>query len=225
MRQPIIVRDVDQSSQEWADMRTGIPTASEFGSIVTAAQCKRSSGANGYRAELVAECYGECRDISSIDMENGAAAEQFARAGYEFLRGVEIEEVGFVYGDDSKTYGCSPDGLSVCGAGGVELKCPKLKTVIKYSQLSGIPSAYLPQVYGCLWVTGREWWDFYCHSVHDAIPAVWHRVTREDKHYRKWAGVFEEALPEFLSALDDLRARCGLARFGEGPVVPESKVW
>lgn len=26
--------------------------------------------------------------------------------------------------------------------------------------MSGVPAEYIPQIQGCMWVTGRQWWHF-----------------------------------------------------------------
>ena len=49
---------------------------------------------------------------------------QVARSIFEFKKGVEVKEVGFIYKDENKRAGISPDGLLVGVDEGLELKCP-----------------------------------------------------------------------------------------------------
>jgi hypothetical protein len=158
-----------QISPEWWEARRGIPTASNFSKIMTPKTMKLSSQCEEYIAELIAEqiCLTpnyfteQGRPITKA-MTDGIDNEPEARRFYEMEKNSTVQQVGFITTDDGR-FGCSPDGL-VGEDGGLELKCPMLKTQVRYYLNGGIPDEYITQVHGSLIVTGRKWWDFlsYC---------------------------------------------------------------
>lgn len=161
--------DCIQGSPFWFDVRRGIPSASNFDRIITAKTMKPSAQQDDYVAELIAELSGltppwirEEGGIPNAAMKNGTNYEPEARRFYEFSRNVEVQQVGFCV-HDCGHYGCSPDGL-IGEDGGLELKCPLLKTQARYLIDGGLPSDYRAQVHGALLVTGREWWDFMSYA-------------------------------------------------------------
>lgn len=158
--------ECQQYSPEWWEARRGIPTASAFDRIITPGG-KLSAQADDYIAELIGDrvCltpnFLTERPVSRA-MANGTDCEPQARSWYE-LEHAEVQQVGFVVTDDLR-FGCSPDGL-VGSDGLLELKCPTLKTQVKYL-LAGpvLPPEYKPQVHGQLFVTGRAWVDFVSYA-------------------------------------------------------------
>jgi len=114
----VIVFDFKQGSPEWLAIRTGIPTASRFGNILTAKTRKPSASAARYMCDLIAErIIGSPVDTASSEfMLRGSAMESEAVSAYEFEHDCECREVGFVM-DDSRRWGCSPDRLG--GGGGL----------------------------------------------------------------------------------------------------------
>jgi hypothetical protein len=44
---------------------------------------------------------------------------------------------------------------------------------------------YWQQIQGCMWVTGRQWWDFFAY--HPEMPHVLVRVERDDEYIAKLA--------------------------------------
>lgn len=154
-----IINDIEQGSPEWHAIRAGIPTASSFGKIVKANGSK-SDQAKTYIYQLAGErLLGRTEEgYKSEWMERGNEVEGEARALYEFISGNDVDQVGFIKMDEPSC-GCSPDGL-IGEDGGLEIKCPKLSTHIKYALAGKLPSDYHRQVMGSLFVSGRKWWDF-----------------------------------------------------------------
>lgn len=205
--------DVEQGSEEWLECRRGIPTASNFGRILTPKTGKPSTQAMGYVCELVAERYycGSMDDLTgpaTAAMRNGLQMEPEARRWYEMQRGVRVDQVGFTTTDDGRM-GASPDAL-VGDDGGVEIKCPMGKTQIQRLLDKELPSEYAPQVHGCMIVTGRRWWDFM--SYFPGLPELLIRV--------EWNGYTDKlsrALDDFLKMYSDTLARLNLPE----PAKPE----
>ena len=190
--------DFPQGSPEWHAARLGIPTASNFGRIITPGG-KPSATADAYMHELLAErMLGFPLNTESVDfMERGKALESQAIAFYELQRGVDTEAVGFYLTDDGRA-GCSPDRL-VGGEGGLEIKCPSPAIHVGYLLGGGISKKYRPQVQGALWITGRWWWDTL--SYHPDLPPALVRVERDPDYIT----ALEIAIAAFC---DRLQAAC-----------------
>jgi len=190
----MIISEHEQGSPEWLLDRLGIPSASNFGKLMTAG-LKASTQAEVYQNRLVAEWYtGEPENVFVSDaMLRGTELEPQAREAYEFATDKEVEQVGFVYMDESKLVGCSPDGL--CAAHGVELKCPLPSTHVSYLLSDALPDAYTGQVQGSMYVTGLEAWDFvsYCPG----FPPLIITVERDEK----WMNAFEPLLEKFIEGM------------------------
>ena len=180
-RRSLRILKAEQGTQEWLDARLGRPSASQFSKLITTAG-KPSASADDYISEMIAErITGEREPI--------------------FVHGVDVEEVGFIL-DDSGEFGCSPDGL-INDDGGVEFKCPSPKNHIAWSRKGVCPSKHYAQVQGCLYITGREWWDFM--SYHPEMKPFVVRVERDEKFIKKLAEQISLAVEEIKSEVRNLR--------------------
>jgi len=208
--------DCEQRSELWHAVRLGIPTASEFHRILTPTG-KISEQAAAYRHELIAEWLTGRPAETYVNswMQWGNLLEGEARAYYEFQREAPVEEVGFIYLDDRKLVGCSPDGLTPDG-GGVELKCPSPGVHVHYL-LNGIPIKYKPQVQGAMWITGAEWWDWV--SYHPDMPAVIVRSRRDETYIANLSIAVESFILTMLCERDQLM-RQGVMPLAV-PLIPE----
>lgn len=195
-----IISDLEQGSPEWLAARMGIPTASEFSNLITSTG-KRSSSLPKYAMTLAAETVmGKPEEsFKSSWMDRGNELEPMARAWYEFQTDIKIEEVGFVR-SDCGTYGCSPDGLSP--GSGLELKCPKAETHLGYLIGQKMPSTYIAQVQGCMWVCERDTWDF--ASFHPELPPFLLTVVRDDDFIATLVGLVNEVTDKKLEILHQL---------------------
>lgn len=178
------VSDFEQGSQEWLQSRLGKPTASNFGKLITPTG-KPSASADSYINELIAQkITGELPEFfKSEAMERGNELEPHAKASYEFTHDVDVVEVGLCLHDEYEC-GASPDGL-IGEDGGIEIKCPLPHTHVAYLRAGEVPSKYIPQIQGCMWITGRKWWDFM--SYHPAMENLIVRVERDDEYIQKLA--------------------------------------
>lgn len=157
----MIKADVVQGTPEWEKARLGIPTASNFDKIVTI-KGEPSKQREKYMYQLAAERITGFKESGYQNgaMLRGMEIEAQARAMYEFMTDNEVEQVGFCYYDSKKDCGCSPDGL-VRAPGMLEIKCPTSAVHVGYLLAQGLPTAYFQQTQGQLFVTGREWVDFF----------------------------------------------------------------
>lgn len=180
----MIVLDMEQGTDEWHQARLGIPTASNFSKLVTSkgAPSKQSVG---YMNELLAErlCGHPLESYSNKWMERGSELEAEARLSYEIIEGVDVKQVGFVT-LDAGSAGCSPDGL-IGDDGLIEIKCPSPGVHVSYLRAGKLPTDYVAQVQGQLWVCERKWCDFI--SYHPDLPDLVVRVERDEPYIEKLA--------------------------------------
>jgi hypothetical protein len=183
--------DCVQGSDEWISARLGIPSASMYGKIITT-QGKWSTQADTYINQLVAEkLTGEQTPFYQNEhMARGTELEPDARKMYEFIKDVEVQEVGFCLHDTLEA-GASPDGL-IGEDGGLEIKCPAPATHVEYLRGGKLPSKYKQQVMGCLWITGREWWDFM--SYHPSMKPLIVRVERDEDYIAELEACVSQAV-------------------------------
>lgn len=206
----MIVVDCEQGDAVWNAARCGVVTASAASKLLTP-KLSLSSQSTGYRNELLAEwALGYAVELPSLYwVERGQEREPEARAYYEFQRDVEVETVGFVYRDETKLSGCSPDWL--CGENGMaEVKCPSAHVHVGYLLGGGVKATYVPQVQFQLWVTGRKWCDFV--SYHENFPTLIVRVEADDL----WNVALNSQVPKFTDQM--LECRRKLRDLGVSPV-------
>ena len=196
----IILTD-EQGSPEWLASRLGRPSASNFGRLVTGSG-KPSSSAESYINEMIAErLTGRSKPFYTNEhMERGNALEPEAREAYEFITDFEVVETGFIL-HDSEEFGCSPDGL-VAEQGGLEIKCPSDSVHVSYLRAGKVPAKYYQQVQGCMWITGREWWDFM--SYHPEMPHLLVRAHRNEKYIEAMAEQVEAAVETIVKETERL---------------------
>ena len=173
--------DCEQRSPEWYAARRGIPTATGFHRIITPKLGKPAAAQDAYIDELIAERLAsvwppEESSFASEAMMKGIATERDARTWYSWDQDCEVEQVGFCLSDCGR-YGCSPDGLM--SGGGLEIKVPDLKTHIGYLRGGVLPSEYVCQVHGSMFINGVDWWKFVSYNTEDA-PQFVLRVERNE---------------------------------------------
>ena len=194
----LITLDCEQGSEEWLAARLGIPTATGFENIVTATG-KKSASYIKYMAELIEESIlGGGDTYKSGFMERGNQLEPQARSAYEFLTGNDVIQVGGVYLNENRDVMVSPDGLIPSLKKGLEIKCPKMSTHIRYLLEGGVPAEYVIQVQANLWVTGYETWDFVSYCPEYQKQTLYLFTAERDEKLIK---AFDEHIPQFVKTL------------------------
>lgn len=147
-----------QRTEEWFAQRVGKFTGSQFASLMAG---ESTETYQGYLREKAWErLTGKAvQGYTNEAMLHGIETEPQARAYYEFVKDVVVEEVAFIAHPDLTYVGVSPDGL-IGSDGMLEIKCPQPKTHIEYLAAKKLPSKYRWQVQGQLWVAKRDWCDF-----------------------------------------------------------------
>ncbi len=167
------VLNLEQGSPEWFEARSGIPTVSQFSRFVTPARGSYSAQARGYVADLIVETVeGPSEGMSSYYMERGIVLEEEARDWYAFDHDCMVQECGLILNDG---VGWSPDGIpDDAWKGGIEIKCPKPATHVKWLLEGALPDEHKPQCHGALIVGELEWLDFisYCPGYRPLLIRV-----------------------------------------------------
>lgn len=180
----IQIIECKQGTPEWFSARSGIPTASEFHTVMAVGKKGGKSLTRvAYLNKLVGEIMtGEpMSNYVSLDMERGKLMEDEARDLYAFSRDVDLDRVGFVRNGNA---GASPDSL-IGSSGGLEIKSAAAHIQIERLLADELPSEHVAQVQGNLWICEREWWDFvsYCPK----LPMFVKRVKRDEEYIKKLA--------------------------------------
>ena len=196
---------MEQGSQEWFQVRLGLPTASQVKRIVTPGG-KLSAERNRYMAELIVEW---ARGESTENFENeftqrGRELEGSARQLYELQTGLHVAQIGIIIrdtGGHANAVGYSPDGVLYAQAqpprpcGLIEIKCVnEIDHLISLSS-DEVPSKYMPQLQGGLWVTGALWIDFV--SYHPDWPLLIKRVEPDAKYH----AALDKHMPVFVDEM------------------------
>jgi hypothetical protein len=87
--------------------------------------------------------------------------------------------------------GCSPDGL-VDDNGLLQIKCPDFSTIVEYKQTQKLPLNYNRQMNGELWITGRQWNDYFVY--YPLITPFIIRVFRDEKLIKEIEEKVNEAI-------------------------------
>jgi putative phage-type endonuclease len=120
-----MTEEITQGSDAWHQMRLGKITASRIANIMT----KVKSGESAYRKRAKFEIIRERitgRRIESYKttlMQRGIDLEPLARAKYEHVKNVMIDQIAFVNHPTVPMAGASPDGL-IGDHALLEIKCP-----------------------------------------------------------------------------------------------------
>ena len=196
------VFNCDQNSPEWRACRVGIPTASEFETVLRQHGRKKdepSKERRTYMLKLIGEILtGEpMESFENAHMQRGREMEAAARKMNELATNATAEPIGFMRRGRA---GASPDSL--IGADGLL----EIKTKLPHLQLDvldrdEVPAEHYPQIQGQLWISGRQWVDFV--SYWPKLPLFIKRVRRDDKYIDGLAA----SVAKFNTELDALIAK------------------
>ena len=199
-----------QGSDAWHLLRMGKATASRFSAITrNKSDTDFGAGAYSYAYELAAERLTRvpAPSASSPATSHGHEFEPKARAAYSWATGRNVTTRGFVAHPSHEMAGASVDGV-VEGEGGlVEIKCPfTSREHARTLSRGAMPSRYVAQVQGQMWVTGSDWCDYV--SYHPDFPAgldlVYVRVARNDDYI----GSLSRRVVSFLDFVETITGKC-----------------
>lgn len=168
----------------------------------------------GYMAELVGQIVtGLLPDEMSFKQcEWGNEHEDSARALFELELGVDVEVPAFIYKDDTKRCGISPDGLIVGEKIGLELKCPfTTKVFVEFATCDKIKKEYMEQCQYSMWVTGYEAWYFANYDPRIKTKNLhWVLIERDETYMNK----YDEAFKGFTKDMDSMLSKLSM-EFGQ----------
>lgn len=176
-----IHKDIEQGTDAWLRARAGIPTSSEFSTVMAKGkQGGPSITRKKYLFSLASEVLtGEpSENYSNFAMERGKIMEAEARDLYTFQTDAVVERVGFIK-HEVFVAGCSPDGL-IGDDGMIEIKTKAGHLQLECLLNSTLPPEHKAQVQGALWITGRSWIDFV--SYWPKLPLFVVRVVRDEEY-------------------------------------------
>lgn len=204
----IQIHTCEQGSADWHRVRSGIPTASEFHTVLAKGKDGKSPSLTRktYLYKLAGEIItGEpAESYSNAHMERGKEMEAAAREHYAFITEADPELVGFITNGPK---GCSPDAL-IGDDGMLEIKTKLPHLQIECLFRGDLPPEHRAQCQGALWVAEREWIDF-C-SYWPKMPPFIVRVTRDDAYIAELASAVDAFNAELAEIVDKVR-RYGLA--------------
>jgi hypothetical protein len=202
--------DCEQGSEAWFRSRMGIPTASEFKTIIGIKKDAREKVTRRtYLLKLAGEIItGEpAESFSNSHMDRGHAMEDEARNLYAFMTDVEPQRVGFVR---NGLKGCSPDSLiddPILGKRGVlEVKTKLPHLMIDCLLKDEFPPEHKAQCQGALWICEREWVDIAVYWP--KLPLFVKRAYRDEAFIRD----LSQAVDDFNSELAEMVER--VRRYG-----------
>lgn len=196
----------EQGTDEWFAARLGIPTASEFHTVMAKGKDGGDSKTRRiYLHKLAGEVLtGEPMEhYSNQHMERGKEWEPDARNAYALIHDCDPEIVGFIR---SGQKGCSPDSL-LGNDGGLEIKSALPHIQVERLLNNRLPSEHRAQVQGNIWIAEREWWDFisYCPS----LPLFVIREYRDEEYIAKLSAAVDQFNDELAQAVERIRAMRG----------------
>jgi hypothetical protein len=199
----IITFHCEQGSADWYAARLGIPTASEFKTILGIKKDAREKVTRQiYLNKLAGEILtGEPMEhYTNSHMDRGTVMEEEARDCYSFMKNVDPQRVGFIRNGDC---GCSPDSL-IGNDGALEIKTAFPHIVIDKILRGDFPPEHKAQCQGVLWVAEREWIDIAMYWP--KLPLFVKRAKRDEEYIKLLADAvtqFNEELAEIVE-----RIRC-----------------
>lgn len=169
----------------------------------------------GYMAELVGQIATGLlpEEMSFKQCDWGKEHEDAARAFFELELNVDVEVPAFIYKDENKRCGISPDGL-IKGEFqgkkvGLELKCPfTTKVFVEFAACEKIKKEYIEQCQFSMWVTGYDAWFFANYDP---------RVKTKNLHYvlierdQSFMDKYDRAYKAFSHDMDLMLSKLDLA--------------
>lgn len=205
MTNPIIHDGFSQGSLKWLEIHLGKATASGFDQLMTSAfEPRTGEMPKTYLAKRLAEMLtGEpLPGFSSWDTEQGTLLEEEALPWFDLEYGIPLRRVAFIEADGGRC-GCSPDAL-IGDDAGLEIKCPRADTHVRYLIAGVLPPDYAMQVHGSLYVTGRKRWHFLSYSRH--LPKFHLIVERDETIMAKIGACLKAFYANFDAALAKINA-------------------
>ncbi len=192
----------EQGTPDWFNVRKGIPTASEFATVMANGKGGAPSKTRRtYMLKLLGErLTGEpMESFTNEHMERGKKMEEEARLAYSLASDCDLSKIGFVRRNDVIA-GASPDSLvDANGLLEIKTKLPHLQLAVLEDD--EVPTDHIAQIQGQLWITGREWVDFV--SYWPKLPMFTKRVYRDESYISRLMA----EVSRFNAELEELQSK------------------
>jgi putative phage-type endonuclease len=197
----MIHKKYEQGSLEWFAARLGNVTASRVADVIAKTKSGYAASRDNYMAQLICErmTYTVAESFNSPAMQWGTETEPLARAAYESLADVLVDEVGYIAHPTIKRAGASPDGL-IGLFGLLEIKCPNTATHIDTLISEQVPTKYITQMQWQMSCTGRIWADFV--SFDPRLPSGLQMFVKRVEFDAEYVAMLKEEVIKFLTELD-----------------------
>ncbi len=198
-----IYEDIEQGTDEWRKVRSGIPTASEFACLIMKG---RDGGESKTRASYLRRLAAEVvtgeplESFTNGAMERGKVMEAEARDYYAMRRDLDPKRVGFIRSDNK---GCSPDSL-LGRDGMLEIKTQRGDLLIDTIFKGEFPSEHVAQTQGSLWVAEREWIDLLVYWPR--MPVFIKRAYRDEAYIARLRAAVDAFSAELHETVEKIRA-------------------
>ena len=200
-REILMIEKVEQGTPEWFAARLGNVTASRVADVIAKTKSGYSASRDNYMAQLICERMTNtvAESFSSAAMQWGTETEPLARAAYESLADVLVDEVGYIAHPTIERAGASPDGL-IGLFGLLEIKCPNTATHIDTLITEQVPTKYITQMQWQMSCTGRTWADFV--SFDPRLPSGLQMFVKRVEFDAEYVAMLKEEVIKFLTELD-----------------------
>lgn len=197
-----MIEMMEQGTDDWFAARLGKVTASRVADVIAKTKTGYSASRENYMAQLICERLTNTKgeSFTNAAMQWGTETEPLARAAYEALKDVLVDEVGFVSHPTIEMAGASPDGL-VGDSGLLEIKCPNTATHIDTLLSETVPTKYITQMQWQMVCTGRHWCDFV--SFDPRLPAELQLFVKRVEYDPVYGAMLEKEVILFLTELDN----------------------
>jgi hypothetical protein len=193
---------LEQGTPEWFQVRSGIPTASEFATVMAKG---RDGGESKTRKTYMYKLAGELitgqvqESYNNHHMERGKEMEAEARDCYAYLKDLEPQRVGFIRNGKK---GCSPDSLIETN-GMLEVKTALPHVLIEALLREDFPPEHKAQCQGGLLVAEREWIDIIVYWP--KMPPFIHRAHRDEAYMKTMVSAIDQFNDELQNLVEKLR--------------------
>ena len=200
-REILMIEKIEQGTPEWFAARLGNVTASRVADVIAKTKSGYAASRENYMAQLICERMTNtvAESYTNAAMQWGTETEPLARAAYESIADVLVDEVGYVQHPRIERAGASPDGL-IGLFGLLEIKCPNTATHIDTLISEQVPTKYITQMQWQMVCTGRAWCDFV--SFDPRLPNGLQVFVKRVEFDTEYAATLEIEVVKFLAELD-----------------------
>lgn len=197
---------LEQKSEEWRYLRSGLITASNFHKILPNKSGKYGSGRTTFMLELVSQIADRSipDEIHGKPLEWGITYEPEARAKYSMYLGQEIKDVPFFVAENERL-GASPDGMTLDGLTGFEIKCPWNATHHTAFSLGETKEEYFHQANYSMYLTGAKKWHLISYNPRCTVAGK-DLIVMEFSPNTELYTYYDIHISNFLKEMDEMLA-------------------